>query len=173
MSQVCRVAVTSVSDLPPVPMFDILVYLFENDLHPESWAGGEALAGTLSDAGFDDEEISEALTWLSELREVATQPLLHDPGPDSLRFYSPDEEARLDVECRGFLAFLESSGALDAATREIVVGRALALEGFRLDVHRLKIIVLMVLWQKESPLDVLILDELLAGNDDFPDASLQ
>lgn len=154
-------------------MFDILVYLFENDLHPESWVGGEALAGTLAEAGFDDDEISEALHWLTELREVATQPLLREPQADSLRIYTADEASRLDVECRGFLAFLETSGAIDAATRELIVGRALALDGFRLDVHRLKIIVLMVLWQQEIPLDVLILDELLAGDEAFDDASLQ
>jgi len=154
-------------------MFDILVYLFENDLHPEhSLLTGDELAGTLADAGFDDEEISEALTWLSELREVATQPVLRAPRADSVRVFTADELGRLDVECRGFLAFLEASGALDAATRELVIGRALALDGFRIDVHRLKVIVLMVLWQQERPLDVLILDELLTGAEDADDALL-
>lgn len=154
-------------------MFDILVYLFENDLHPESCPTDGELAGTLADAGFDDEEISEALSWLSELREIATVPMARAPQPDSIRIFTADEEARLDVECRGFLAFLENSGALDAGTRELVIGRALELEGFRLDVHRLKVIVLMVLWQQERPLDVLILDELLTGADDAEDALLQ
>lgn len=151
-------------------MFDILVYLFENDLHPESIPATDELAGTLADAGFDNDEITEALNWLSELREIATEPMLHTPQADSMRLFSSDEEARLDVECRGFLAFLENSGALDAATRELVIGRALALDGFRLDVHRLKVIVLMVLWQQERPLDVLILDELLADAEDTEDA---
>lgn len=154
-------------------MFDILVYLFENDLHPESVQADEELVGTLSEAGFDDEEISEALSWLSELRDVATEPMALAPRAGSMRIFTADEEARLDVECRGFLAFLENSGAVDAATREFVIGRALALEGFRLDIHRLKVIVLMVLWQQERPLDVLILDELLTGAEDADDALLQ
>ncbi|MDX5444612.1 MAG: DUF494 domain-containing protein [Zoogloeaceae bacterium] len=154
-------------------MFDILVYLFENDLHPETCPADDELAGTLADAGFDDEEISEALNWLSELREISTVPMARLPQPDSVRIFTADEEARLDVDCRGFLAFLENSGALDAGTREFVIGRALALEGFRLDVHRLKVIVLMVLWQQERPLDVLILDELLSGAEDADEALLQ
>lgn len=150
-------------------MFDIFVYLFENDLHPESSHAADELAGTLADAGFDNEEITEALNWLSELREVATAPMAHAPHPDSIRIFTADEQALLDVECRGFLSFLEASNALDAATRELIIGRALALEGFRLDIRRLKVIVLMVLWQQELPLDVLILDELLTGVDDFDD----
>jgi Smg protein len=154
-------------------MFDILVYLFENDLHPEASPAEDELAGTLADAGFDDEEISEALNWLSELREIATVPMALAPQPDSIRIFTPDELSRLDVECRGFLAFLENSGAVDASTREFIIGRALALDGFRLDVHRLKVIVLMVLWQQERPLDVLILDELLSGAEDAEDALLQ
>lgn len=154
-------------------MFDILVYLFENDLHPESCPADDELAGTLADAGFDDEEISEALNWLSELREIATEPMALAPQPDSMRIFTADEQNRLDIECRGLLAFLEASGALDAGTREFVIGRALALDGFRLDVHRLKVIVLMVLWQLERPLDVLILDELLSGAEGADDALLQ
>lgn len=144
-------------------MFDILVYLFENDLHPESWTSGDVLAGTLADAGFDDEEISEAIEWLHELREVTTQPAPDAPRAGSMRFYATDEQARLDVRCRGFLSFLETSGALDPATRELVIDRALALDGFSITVRRLKIIVLMVLWQQDSSLDILILDELLAA----------
>jgi Smg protein len=154
-------------------MFDILVYLFENDLHPETCPADDELAGTLADAGFDDEEISEALNWLSELREISTVPMARLPQPDSVRIFTADEETRLDVGCRGFLTFLENSGALDAGTREFVIGRALALDGFRLDVHRLKVIVLMVLWQQERPLDVLILDELLSGAEDADEALLQ
>ena len=154
-------------------MFDILVYLFENDLHPESCPADNELVDTLADAGFDDEEISEALNWLSQLRANATVPMARTPHPDSVRIFTPDELSRLDVECRGFLAFLESSGAIDAGTRELVISQALSLEGFRVDVHRLKVIVLMVLWQQERPLDVLILDELLTSAEDAEDTLLQ
>lgn len=147
-------------------MFDILVYLFENYVHPGACPESDQLARKLSAAGFEDEEISEALTWLSGLRQIATEPLVSLPGNDSVRIFAPEEEAFLDVESRGFLAFLESAGVLDATMRELIVERALALEGFSLNLYRFKVIVLIVLWQQDCPLDTLILDELLTGDEE-------
>lgn len=149
-------------------MFDILVYLFENYVHPEACPESAQLARKLSAAGFEDEEISEALAWLSGLREAPLAlPALSTPRADSIRLYAPAEQARLDVDCRGFIAFLESAGVLDATMRELIIERALALSGFSLNLYRLKVIVLIVLWQQERPLDTLILDELLTGDEDF------
>lgn len=155
-------------------MFDILVYLFENYVHPEACPESAQLARKLSAAGFEDEEISEALEWLSGLREAPlAPPALSTPRADSIRIYAPEEQARLDADCRGFIAFLESAGVLDATMRELIIERALALSGFSLNLYRLKVIVLIVLWQQERPLDTLILDELLTGDDDFDGELLQ
>ena len=146
-------------------MFDILVYLFESYIHANACPESEQLARKLAAAGFEDEEISEALEWLEGLRRVTRElrPGIA-PADDSVRLYSDDECLRLSTECRGFLAFLGSSGVLDAASRELIVERAMALEGFAITLERLKVIVLMVLWQQEHPMDTLIVDELL--NDD-------
>ncbi len=144
-------------------MFDILVYLFENYVHAEACPEADQLARKLSAAGFEDDEITDALEWLSGLRQVSLErPAITPPGAGSVRVFAPEEEARLDVDCRGFVTFLESAGILDPTMRELIIERALALEGFSLNLHRLKIIVLMVMWQQDKPLDVLILDELLA-----------
>ena len=92
------------------------------------------------------------------------------PQPGSIRLYAPEEQAKLDADCRGFLAFLENAGALDATTRERIVERTMALSKFSVNLHRFKVIVLMVMWQQDQPLDSLILDELLAdeaGEDAF------
>jgi len=152
-------------------MFEILVYLFENYVHADACPESDQLARKLSAAGFEDEEISEALAWLSGLRAGASSPpLLRRPAPDSVRIFAPREESGLDGECRGFLLFLESAGILDATMRELIIERALALNGFTLTLHRFKIIVLMILWQQDQTLDTLILDELLTGEDD-PDDS--
>src|SRR5690606_24656059 len=88
------------------------------------------------------------------------------PESDSVRIYAEAEMARLNAECRGFIAFLENAGALDALTRELIIERAMALDRFSVNLHRLKVIVLMVLWQQEQPMDSLILDELLNGDDE-------
>jgi Smg protein len=148
-------------------MFDILVYLFENYVRAEACPASEHLARKLSAAGFEEEEISEALEWLSGLRETcASRPAISPPQQDTIRIYAPEEEARLDVDCRGFVTFLESAGVLDPTMRELIIDRALALNEFNLNLYRLKIIVLIVMWQQDRPLDTLILDELLTGEED-------
>ena len=148
-------------------MFDIFVYLFENYVHAAAWPEAEQLARKLSAAGFEDDEISEALEWLSGLREVSSPaPMASRPGMRSIRLYAPEEAARLNPECRGFLAFLENAGALDGATRELIIERTLALSGRNVSLRRFKVVVLMVLWQLDRPLEGLILDELLSLDDD-------
>lgn len=149
-------------------MFDILVYLFESYIHADACPESDQLARKLSAAGFEDEEITEALEWLAGLRRLAqTTHVSAVPATGSIRLYADEELSRLNAECRGFLAFLESAGVLDAAARELIIERAMALDNFSINLNRLKVIVLMVLWQREEPVDTLIIDELLSDDDDF------
>jgi Smg protein len=151
-------------------MFDILVYLFENYVHADACPEPAQLARKLTAAGFEEGEISEALEWLSGLRELSdggSPPLLAHAG--SLRIYAPEEQQLLDIECRGFLQFLENAGILDAECREINIERALALGESEIELDNLKVIVLMVLWQQDKPINGLILDELLNDEDEDED----
>lgn len=148
-------------------MFDILVYLFENYIRADAFPESEQLARKLTAAGFEEDEIQEALEWLSGLRSIssAQRPEI-DPGNGSMRIFADVELARIDARCRGFLAFLESAGVLDALSREMIIDRAMALTGSTLTLGRFKVIVLMVLWQQDHPMDSLLLDELLVEEDE-------
>ena len=147
-------------------MFDILVYLFENFFHADAYPEPEQLTLKLSAAGFEDEEISEALQWLDELQEVGTDSLPAIAADnDSVRCFGTEEISKLDSECRGFLSFLESAGVLNPLTRELILERAMALSDHSVSLSKLKIIVLMVLWNQHQAMDTLILEELLSGND--------
>lgn len=142
-------------------MIDILLYLFENysdfSTHPE----GKALARKLSAVGFEETEISHAIDWLTSLKHAASA---SPPGhPHAFRIYTAEEQSRLGRECLGFLAFLENAGAVTPALREVIVMQAQALVDDRIDIEQFKVIVLMVLWSREEPLEPLILEELLAG----------
>ena len=64
------------------------------------------------------------------------------------RVYFGPELDKLDVECRGFLLFLEQHGVLDAGQRELVLDRAMALDQDELDLDDLKWVVLMVLFNQ-------------------------
>ena len=146
-------------------MFDILVYLFENYVHVRACPEGDQLMRKLSAAGFEEEEISEAMQWLEGLRQEPELPTI-SPNSTAVRVYAEQELGRLDADCRGFLGFLEHAGVLDALTRELIIERAMALPGHRLSRSRLKVIVLMVLWRQEQSIDTLILDELLTEEED-------
>ena len=146
-------------------MIDILVSLFENYL-PDAYPEPAVLARKLSAAGFEEDEISEALTWLDGLeRSEAVLVRVREQG-DALRVYDEEEQKRLTLECRGFLAFLEQAGTLAPNLRETVVERALALSDGEVSLSKLKVIVLVVLWRHQHEFDALILEDLLSGEDD-------
>ena len=90
-------------------MFEILVYLFENYAHVDACPAPEQLARKLSAAGFEDDDISAALEWLSGLGTEAevSRPQISDESR-SFRAYSEQECSRLDTACRFFIAFLEN-----------------------------------------------------------------
>jgi Smg protein len=143
-------------------MFDVLVYLYENYFRPDACPDSDTLARKLSAAGFDGEEINDALFWLSGLAQLAqAAPPSPTRSPGAFRIFADLEYERLGVASIGFLCFLESAGVLSPTLREIVVERALATDETPVPLAKLKIIVLMVLWSQGEEPDTLILDELL------------
>lgn len=145
-------------------MFDVLVYLYENYWRPDACPGHDQLARKLSAAGFESEEIQEALTWLDGLADAA-QSYSGQQGPHSLRVYAPAEQEQLGEASIAFISFLESSGVLPPPMREVVIDRATAVSAGPIDLEDLKIIVLMVFWSLGEEPDALILDELLVDDE--------
>ena len=143
-------------------MFDVLVYLYENYGAPQACPDADSLSRKLTAAGFDDDEISEALAWLQGLEQVTQQSIAVGPeGNGSFRVYADIENERLGSESIGFLAFLEHAGQLTPTQREIVIERALAVQDSPIPLDMIKVIVLMVLWSQQADIDVLLLEELL------------
>lgn len=133
-------------------MFDILMYLFENLIHSETEirVDQDELTDELVRAGFHHDEIYKALSWLEKLaalQETDIKPYLAK-GLNSFvtRVYTQDEEMRLDVECRGFLMFLEQINVLDSSTREMVIDRVMEIDSKEFCLEDMKWVVLMVLF---------------------------
>jgi Smg protein len=143
-------------------MFEILVYLFENYYQGEPCPDPDTLARKLTDAGFGDEDITDALDWLRQLAPPPTEPY---PEAfelcDAFRAHTNAELAKLSTGSRGFITFLESAGVVTAPLRELIIDRAMALPDDVVDLEKLKVIVLMVLWARRGDVDTLILEELL------------
>lgn len=147
-------------------MFDILVYLFQNYFQPDSCPEPDQLARKLTAAGFEEDDISEALEWLSGLHDATgdDSPQI-DADSASVRCFSPDEQAKISAEGRGFLQFLTNAGVLNALSREVIIERAMALNRSTVTLSKLKVIVLMVLWSQHETVDTLVLEELLSEDD--------
>jgi Smg protein len=145
-------------------VFDVLVYLYENYGALHACPDADSLTRRLTAAGFEDEEISDALAWLSGLEQVTQESIA--VGPESnhaFRIYAAQEVDRLGADAIGFLSFLEHAAQLTPTQREIVIERALATDETPIPLEMLKVIVLMVLWSQQADIDVLLLEELLGS----------
>lgn len=142
-------------------MFEVLVYLFENyfeaDIHPDQ----HTLARELSAAGFEDADIHGAFDWFSTLEEMSQQSMTSQGvAQDGLRIYSDVETKKINNESQGFLLFLEQAGVIDAAQRELVIDRAMALPN-AISLEETKWIVLMALWNQGKAGDYLFVEDAL------------
>jgi Smg protein len=146
-------------------MFAVLVYLYENYWRPDACPEHDQLARKLTSAGFESEEIEDALSWLDGLAGAAEAPV-EAQSADSVRVYSAAEHDHMGEASIGFVSFLESAGVLAPAMREMVVDRAMAIPGGPIDLEDLKVIVLMVFWSLGEEPDALILDELFVDQQD-------
>lgn len=134
-------------------VFDVLIYLFENYMNngPDFDPDQESLTTELRQAGFRKGEITKAFTWLeglSTLRETRDISDVRSSTVGSFRYYTVVEQDRLDAECRGFLVLMENNGVLDAATRELVVDRVMALDTGEITLEQLKWVILLVLFNQ-------------------------
>ncbi len=151
-------------------MFDVLVYLYETYYRPDACPDSEALVKKLSAVGFEEEEISKALDWLTDLAEATNE--LSDQYPQQTAFsfgtriYAVREMDALGTPAVGFIQFLESAKVITPIQREIVIERALAACDEQISLDKLKVIVLMVLWSQGKEPDGLIFDELFWDDED-------
>ena len=132
-------------------MLDILMYLLENYIcgDIDDSADEASLRTELQRAGFPDQEINKAFSWLeglAALRENAGG--VTTPATHALRVFTSEECKRLDTESRGFLMFLEQVGVLDPSSRELVIDRIMALDASETDLTDLKWVILLVLFNQ-------------------------
>jgi len=150
-------------------ILDVLMYLFEHytDEDIQLIHDQDSLKTELSEAGFPYLEINKAFAWLEGLVAQQENPAVHPvQAHRPVRSYTQEEAEKLDVECRGFLLFLEQTGVLDGPTRELVLDRVMALETEEISLEQLKWVVLMVLFNQPGQeaafawMENLVYDEL-------------
>lgn len=131
-------------------VLDVLIYLFDHYVEEELEISPDqdVLKSQLMQAGFADIQVNKAIDWLECLAlqkdELETDIL----RSRSIRVFNDIEDQKLDIECKGFLLFLEQSGVIDSEDRELVIDRVMALETDSIDIQQLKWVVLMVLFNR-------------------------
>ncbi len=146
-------------------MFDILMFLFESYFYAGNYPDSDKLSLKLSAAGFEDEDIHQALTWLSGLKQLshADYPAAINCGGD--RCYADLEIKRISPEALRFLTFWEHHKMITPVEREMILDRAVALGRENLPLGKVKLIALMVLWNQHEKLDPMIVEDLLTPVD--------
>lgn len=131
-------------------VLDLLMYLFENYIYdePETTPDRDSLSDSLEEAGFSNGEIARAFSWLDGLAEQRQLPEFGGHETNPIRIFCDDECARLDLEARGLILYLENVGVLDPDRREQVLDRLMALEEEEIDMEDVKWVVLMVLFNQ-------------------------
>lgn len=138
-------------------VLDVLMYLFEHYMQVGMDDGADvdfpldqdALTSELTEAGFARGEISKAISWLEALSRVREGTVeLVSAGHGGMRHYSSVELKKLDAACRGLLLQMERAGVLDAAARELVIDRVMALEVEEIAPEQLKWVMWMVLFHQ-------------------------
>ncbi len=151
-------------------MFEVLVYLYETYYRPDACPDSAALAKKLSAVGFEEEEISKALGWLTGLatttNEMFSQQAHQTAFSFGTRVYADKEYDMLGSAAIGFIDFLESADVINNLQREIVIERACAVNESPIPLEKLKVIVLMVLWSQGKEPDSLMFDELFGDDED-------
>ena len=147
-------------------MFDILVYLFENYFDSGNYPDSVTLSRKLTLAGFTNDEISQALNWLSEIeqRDIGNYPATLSDN-ESHRCYAANEIEKIDVEGRGFIMLLEQTGVLNPLQRELLIDRVLTMEENTSSLEKIKLIVLTELWVNNQLTDHSMLEKLLITSD--------
>lgn len=116
----------------------ILLYLFGHYITDEILqpSDPDALLLELAHAGFSVQDSNEVIEWLAGTKNNAA--ILAQKKAESLRIYTANEIAKIDVAARGFLMFLEQAGVLDGVNRERLIDRAMALQCRHVDLPELR-----------------------------------
>ena len=145
-------------------MFDILMYLFESYFNAGSYPDPDKLSIKLSAAGFEDEDINRALSWLSGLDQLTQNDYPASINEGGLRSYAELETQCISIEGLHFVFFWEYNKMITPVEREMIIDRAVAFGRKNLPLDKVKLIALMVLWNQHDELDPLLVEDLLTPN---------
>jgi Smg protein len=142
-------------------MFDILMFLFESYFDAGNYPDTEKLSLKLTAAGFEDDEIHLALTWLSGLKQLSATSYPETINRGGVRCYADLEISRISPEALSFIAFWEQNKVITPVEREMILDRAVAMGRDNLSLDKVKLIALIILWSLREELDPMLVEDML------------
>lgn len=114
-------------------VFGILDYMFEflfstTNFGEESEINDKEIKSYLSNAGFDNENIENALSYLSNIAvQSESKEHINAPSTNSFRIYSDSEQQKLCTKSLNLLITLEHNKKLTAQNRELIIDQIMSL----------------------------------------------
>jgi len=97
-------------------------------------------------AGFKEEEINEAFTWMEGITLNPSHPLLKQLKKPQLRVFTPQEQKKLSIEARGFLTDLRMRGILPSDVEEEIILKACLDEEGKSNLEEIKSLTVLALF---------------------------
>lgn len=141
-------------------MRELVAFLIENFADIQACPTGQDLGQVLSIAGFEDKDISDALTIMQLLENTAINNT--QPENPSFRLYHEEEKAVLSAKIIGLLHFLYETQSLSFTQREFVIHALMHLPEDDITLENAKSLTLLILWAHRSEVNILIGEDLLS-----------
>jgi len=134
-------------------LLDVFMYLLDHWLVPggKTSASKRHLKRELEEVGFDEEEIEQALSWLSAIEiEQATHTEHALETSKAFRQFLPEELRHISTKARGFLLSLEQARIIDVSLRENIIDRLMELDVPRVSPAQCKWVTAMVMFSAKD-----------------------
>lgn len=149
-------------------VIDVLMFLFDNYfIYEEGMPEDEVmLACELEEAGFEEQEITQAFDWLGELANLHYLELETLSHQQSIRIFTQTEIQKLDISCFSYILQLEKMGLIDVAAREMIIERAMAIQAPQINLSAFKRIAGLVMMNSPQYQDSFALIEELISDEE-------
>ncbi|MBU6467728.1 MAG: DUF494 domain-containing protein [Betaproteobacteria bacterium] len=142
-------------------MVDILIFVYENFFNSGIYPSNSTLQTRLFAAGFNEKEVNLTLDWFDHLDKLSVKSDTNQEPSGTIRCLHAQEQEKISASIWGFLLFLEQNNIISPTQREWVLSSIMSLDINEIDLERVKLITLMILWRQGQSSETLLLEELL------------
>ena len=143
-------------------MFEVLVFMFENYFAHHAMPDSEVLTQELSAAGFEQSDITGAVSWFDEMKTMLKQPAaIYNHQSSGTRIFAEFELKKINTESISFILFLQQANVINDVERDLIIDRAMALKQEHIHIEEMRWITMIALWNAGREKDYLFVEDAL------------